>query len=306
MNRRAFLGLGLTALAGCSAGEYAGPARTTRIAAGERGGFYFEFAHLLAARADADLGPIVVQTSGSTHNIDLLADGAADLGLALADIAEAAVAGLPPFRAPVPLRAIGRVYENYMQVVVLADSPVRTVRDLAGRRVSLGAARSGAATFGERLLADVRARVEHNTLAEATTRLAAGDIDALLWSGGVPTPALTDLAARRRIRLIDLTDGLPALRSAHGSVYQSVVIPAGSYGDPRSVPTVGVSNLLVATPALPDDLAAAIATTLVRDAPELIPPSALGTQYLDLRSLIETGDVPLHPGAASAYRALRG
>lgn len=311
VKRRAALGIGLGALAalvGCASPEYPGPARTTRIAAGERGGFYVEFARLLAAHLPADLGPIVVETSGSTHNLDLLAGGGADLALTLADIADTALAGRSPFSRQVPLRAIGRVYENYMQLVVLADSPVTTVADLAGRRVSLGAARSGAATFGHRLLAaaGVRARVEHNTLAQATTRLAARGVDALLWSGGVPTPALTALAARRRVRLVDLTDALPALRAAHGPAYQGVVVPPGSYGDPRPVATVGVSNLLVATPTLPDTLAAAVARTLVRQAPDLIPPSALGTQYLDLRSLIETGDIPLHPGAADAYRSLRG
>jgi TRAP transporter TAXI family solute receptor len=311
VNRRGVLRVALGAVAGCaagcSAGEYAGPDRELRIAAGERGGFYVEFAQLLAGRVDGALGAVVVETSGSADNVGLLAAGGADLALALADIADAAAEGAAPFRRPVPLRAIGRVYENYMQLVVLADSPVLRVADVAGRRVSLGAAGSGAAIFGDRLLAaaGISAQVEHHTVVEAAERLADRRVDALLWSGGVPTPALTALAENHPIRLIDLTDQLTALRAAHGPAYQSVVVPSGSYGDPRQVATVGVSNLLVTTPTLPDDVAAAVARTLVRQAPHLIPPSALGTQYLDLRSLIETGDIPLHPGAATAYRTLR-
>lgn len=88
-------------------------------------------------------------------------------------------------------------------------------------------------------------------------------------------------------------------------MYQRVPVPDGGYGHPGQVATIGVANLLVADPALPAEVAASVAGTLVDDAPRLVPPSALGTQYLDLRSLITTGDLPLHPGAATAYRALR-
>ncbi|MGW5049574.1 TAXI family TRAP transporter solute-binding subunit [Actinokineospora sp. NPDC004072] len=314
MNRRTALRLGIGALAagvaGCGSGGYAGPARTLRIAAGEQGGFYVEFAELLADQLDSALGAMVAPSSGSAENLELLRDGQADLGLALADTADTAAAGRAPFGEVLPLRAIGRVYENYMQLVVLADSPVTAVADLAGRRVSLGATGSGAAVFGERLLvatggAGIDAVVEHNTLGAATRLLAEGEVDALLWSGGVPTPALTELAARHPIRLIDLTDHLPALRAAHGPAYQRVTVPANSYGPSRPVETIGVSNLLLTTPALPDAVAAAVARTLVLRAPQLIPPSALGTQYLDLRSLIATGAIPLHPGAGAAYRELR-
>lgn len=290
MRRRTVLLGAVAALAGCTAQDD----RPVRIAAGEPGGFYVEFARLLAARLDA--GGEVLETGGSVRNLELVRQGKADLGLALADVA-----------ADSRLRAIGRVYENYMQLVVPAESPVRRVADLAGARLSLGADGSGAAVFGDRLLtaSGVAAVVDHRPLSEAVAELAAGRLDALLWSGGVPTPALADLDGRRPIRLVGLSDQLGALRAAHGPVYQQVPVPDGGYGHPGQVATIGVANLLVADPALPAEVAASVARTLVHEAPRLVPPSALGTQYLDLRSLITTGDLPLHPGAATAYRALR-
>lgn len=109
-------------LAGCTARLD----RPLRIAAGEPDGFYVEFARLLAARLDA--GGEVLETGGSVRNLELVRQGKADLGLALADVA-----------ADSGLRAIGRVYENYRQLVVPAERPVRTVADLAGARLSLGA-----------------------------------------------------------------------------------------------------------------------------------------------------------------------
>ena len=288
MKRRTVLLGALAALAGCTTDTD----RPVRIAAGEPGGFYVEFARLLAARLEAE----VLETGGSVQNLELVRQGKAVLGLALADVA-----------ADSGLRAIGRVYENYMQLVVPAESPVRTVADLAGARLSLGADGSGAAVFGDRLLtaSGVGAVVDHRPLTEAVTELAAGRLDALLWSGGVPTPALADLDGRRPIRLVDLSDQLSALRDTHGPVYQRVPVPDGGYGHPGQVATIGVANLLVADPSLPAEVAASVARTLVQEAPRLVPPSALGTQYLDLRSLITTGDLPLHPGAATAYRELR-
>lgn len=209
MSRRAVLragaGFGVAGIAGCGAG---GPAGRLRIAAGEPGGFYVEFADLLAGQlsdAAPDLDVRVVTTGGSADNLASLSARRADLGLVLADVAAAAVAGSAPFRQPAAIRAIGRVYENYMQLVVLRDSPIRTVTELTGRRISLGANGSGAAIFGDRLLAatGMTAVVDHRPLTEAVTELAAGRIDALLWSGGVPTPALATLSERHPIRLVD-------------------------------------------------------------------------------------------------------
>lgn len=311
VTRRAVLGLVAAVLAGCSAGEYGGPRRRLRLAAGEQGGFYIEFARLLAdqlATAEPDLPAEVLSTGGSVANLELVRNGRADLGLALADAATSAATGAAPFERAVPLRAIGRVYENYMQLVVPVDSSIRTVADLSGARISLGADGSGAAVFGDRLLTatGVTAEVDHRPLTVATAGLAAGGIDALLWSGGVPTPALRDLDVIRPLRLLDLAAELPVLQEAYGPVYEAVAVPDGGYGHPGPITTIGVSNLLVTAPELPDDVAAAVATVLVEAAPRLVPRQALGTQYLDRRSLVTTGEIPVHPGAARAYRDLRG
>lgn len=279
------------------------------LAAGEPGGFYVEFAQLLAAALGAAGTPVtVVETGGSVQNVEQVRDGAAALGLALTDIALAARRGEEPFGTAVPLVAIGRVYENYMQLVVRAEDPAQRAADLAGRPVSLGAVGSGAAVFGDRLLAaaGIAADVTRRPLRDAVAALENGEAHALLWSGGVPTPALAELAARRPVRLLPLAEHLPELRRRHGGGYGPVTVPTGAYGPGPAVPTVGVANLLVCTPDLDPATAGTVARTLVAAAPALVPEPALGTQYLDQRSLIGTGDVPLHPGAVAAYRDLHG
>lgn len=300
VTRRTFL-LGVTAagLGGCARPTPA----PVRIAAGEPGGFYLEFGDLLAAALRIDGTPsVTVPTGGSMDNLALVTSGRAGLGLTLADVA------LTSRAAGSAIEAVGRVYENYMQFVVRADSPLYSVADLAGRRVSLGAVGSGASMFGDRLLeaAGIAAAVSRRPLVEAIHALEADSIDALLWSGGVPTPALAELARRMPIRLLPLDGPIPTLRSRYGSVYSLVSVPPGSYGASEAVPVVGVANLLVCLPTQSEDLVAAVARTLVTAAPRLVPVSALGTQFLDQRALIDTGEVPMHPGAARAYRDLHG
>jgi TRAP transporter TAXI family solute receptor len=291
-------------LAGCAGGRYRGPERAVTIAAGEPGGFYLDFATLLAAEltaAEPDLPSTAARTGGSVDNLALLRDGRADLGLALADTAQSADPALE-------LRALGRVYENYLQLVVRADSPVGSVADLAGRTVSLGAPGSGAALLGDRLLtvAGLTARVEHLPLLEAATALETGRVDAVLWSGGVPTPSLAELDLRTGIRLLPLDGVLALLRERHGPVYEQVSVPSGVYRAAAEVPTIGEANLLVCRTALPDEVAAAVVRVLVGRAARLVPQQAVGAQFLDVRSLIGTAGLPLHPGAVEAYRALHG
>ncbi|MEV6946999.1 TAXI family TRAP transporter solute-binding subunit [Streptomyces sp. NPDC051172] len=234
---------------------------------------------------------------------------------ALADIAWAAYGGSAPFGRRVPLRAIGRVYENYVQLAVRADASVRSVAELAGRTVSLGAPASGGAVLGDRLLraaglvpgTDVQVR--HLLMPQAARAMRAGVVDALLVAGGVPLPVLTRLGTLPGIRLLPLADLLPRLRTGPvraGSGLEAVTVPTGAYRGTPEVATIGVANLLLCRPDLPEPVAAALTGVLVQRATRLVPTTALGTQFLDVRSLISTGGIPLHPGAVAAYRELHG
>ncbi|GGX31987.1 TAXI family TRAP transporter solute-binding subunit [Streptomyces chartreusis] len=310
---------GLLAAAGTADARHTdrGPEGRLRIATGESGNLYAAFGRLLAGQVRAAyprLSCEVIHSEASVDNIRMLQAREADVALSLADIAWAAYDGSAPFGRPVPLRAIGRVYENYLQLAVRADAPIRTVADLAGHTVSLGAPASGGAVLGDRLLraagltpgADVQVR--RLLLPQAVRAMRDGAIDALLVSGGLPLPALSGLGARRGIRLLPLASLLPRLRGTEpsGPGLEAVTVPAGAYRGTPEVTTIGVANLLLCRPDLPSPVAAALTDVLVRRATHLVPSSALGTQFLDARSLISTGSVPLHPGAVVAYRELHG
>lgn len=276
------------------------------VAADEPGGYHAALAEALAAALVATGTPAEVQpTDGGVENVRRIADGSAAVGPVPADVAMVALRGQDPFGERVRLRALGRVGQSHLQLVVRAADPFATVADLSGRTVALGTVGSDAPLFGDRLLAvaGVTATVTRQPLRTAVAAFAGGRADALLWSGPVPTPELADPALDRPIRLLPLADQLTGLRARHGGAYGPATVPAGVYDGASPVPTVGVAALLVAAATLPDAVAATVVRALVAALPEL-PPSGLGR--MDRRALIDTGEVRLHPGAWTTYRELHG
>lgn len=316
MGRRAFLAAGAAAVCGVAAGDAppAGDATvgTVRLATGERAGSYAPFARLLVRELRAaapGLRCTTIPTEGSLDNLHLVATGRADLALSLADIAEAAFLGTAPFGRSTRLYALGRIFENYLQLAVRADSEIRTLPQLAGGAVSVGAAGSGGAVLGTRLLegAGVRGvRMLRLPMPEAQAAMLSGAIDAMLVSGGVPITVLAELDADIGIRLLPLAEYRSVLGPPGQTVYEPVPVPPGAYHGGSDVDTVGVANLLVCAPLLPTPVAALVSDVLADRAGALIPAQAVGTQFLDVRSLINTGTVPLHPGAIGAYRRRHG
>ncbi len=287
--------------AACGTGDRA----PVRLAAGEPGGFFWEFSGLLAAAADrsgtARLEPL--RSGGSAENLEMLRAGRADLAMSLSDTARDSPGAEN-------LRAVGRVYENYFQVAVRRDGTVGSLSDLAGRTVSVGAPGSGATTLSERVLAtaglsgpDAVRRVRQ-PMRDAAVALADGSVDAVMWAGGVPTPAFAD--AVDDIRLLDLTAAVNTLRQRYGTTYEPVPVPAGAYGRHPAVTTVGVANLLLAHRDVDDKVVAAVVDLLLDDPSALVPDQAIGSQFLDAQSLIQTGAVALHPGAVAEYRRRHG
>jgi TRAP transporter TAXI family solute receptor len=138
---------------------------TVVITAGNPTGVYFAWSRQLARQlkvTNPRLKVVVQGSDGSLANLQRLRDGSADLGLTTVDATEppirtglspAAVdAGVEAQETSVQLRALGRIYDDYVQIVVRADSPLRTVADLAGRRVAVNTAGSGTALVARRVL----------------------------------------------------------------------------------------------------------------------------------------------------------
>lgn len=296
---------GSLAVAACT--EAPGPARELVVTTGNLGGVYDVYGRAIA---EALTGEEIIATAensdGSVQNVRRVLDGRADAGFSLADVAASAVEGAEPFSAPGGLCAVARLYDNYVQAVVLAGSGIEDLSALRGRTVAIGSPGSGTAVVAERVLAAVLLRpgtdvqVVNLDVAAAAAALADAEVDAMFWSGGLPTAPIGQLAAEHEVRLLDVGSVATTLVDAHGSVYRASTIPASVYGSPAEVPTVSVANYLVVRCEAADDDVRAVLDVLfgpvgVRDAhPE--------AERLNRRSAIATGTVPLHDAAVMWFR----
>ncbi|CAM3706354.1 TAXI family TRAP transporter solute-binding subunit [Isoptericola cucumis] len=248
----------------------------------------------------------VLDSGGSVENLQRVADGTAQLGFSAADAVADAVAGRGAFDEPLPLCALARVYDDFVHLVVREDSPVRTIEDLAGRTVSLGAPRSGTALIAHRLLD--AAGVEQDDLdgrslglAESIDALRSGDVDAFFWSGGLRTPGIDRLAESAPVRLVPLGEIVEDVRARHGSGYRHGVVPQGMYGSTEEVATLAVPNFLVVRADMPDPVARMLVTTLF-DARSQVARTVPAAAHLDRARAIFTEPLDLHPGAMEYYR----
>ncbi|MGI8814526.1 MAG: TAXI family TRAP transporter solute-binding subunit [Pseudonocardia sp.] len=311
LTRRALLRAGLLAGSGLLTAGCAQGLREVRltVATGGAGGVYYALGMALADAWQRDLGlrqrPTVLRSAGSVANLSLLAAGKADVIFSTADVAGGAAG--PPDRAP---RALARVYDDAVQVVVPAESPITTVAQLRGHRVSVGAADSGVLVVANRLLdaaglasdrdlAAVRLGIDDSVAALRDSR-----IDAFFWSGGLPTDGVAELAVVRPIRLLDLGPVVAGLRQRF-PVYDVGTVPTAMYGIPNPVTTILVRNFLLVFAAMPDQLAAALVGALFKERELLVQANSAG-RAIDQRSAIGTQPIALHPGAQRYYRDIKG
>lgn len=282
------------------------------IASGGSTGVYFAYGTAVAEAVSQARAVDVVaeQTAGSVDNLLRVSAGEALLGFAQGDAAADAVAGTGAFTEPQDVKAVARLYDEYLQVVVRGDSPVDDLADLAGMTVSLGAENSGVNVIAGRVLA--AAGVEAASIRDPQLGLGAsiaameqGEIDGFFWVGGLPTPGIAELADTEAVRLLPIEqEWVNEVNDRYSHAYRPADVPAGTYGLAAAVTTLAVPNYLVTAGSTPPAVVRDVLATLFDDRTTLaqqVPAAAL----LDRRSAIFTGPVPLHPGAEEYYRDLR-
>ncbi|MFN7195442.1 MAG: TAXI family TRAP transporter solute-binding subunit, partial [bacterium] len=245
----------------------------------------------------------------------LLGARKADIVFTMADASLDAAKGEDKFKgAPVPNRALAVLYPNRMHVVTIAGTGINTMRDLKGKRVSTGSPGSATEVRGFRLLEaagidrEKDIRRERLGVAESTNALKDRKIDAYLWVGGLPTAAVTDLAATPnvKIKMVDHAEFVDAMNAKWGALYSKGAIPAGTYpGQDKDNPNADVWNILVVHEAMPEDVAYRITKVIFENTAEW------ATVHAEARNVTLTNQkqanspVPFHPGAAR-YFAERG
>lgn len=281
------------------------------VVTGTSGGVYDVYGRAVVRAINRylpDLRATARSTHGSIENVTLLKRGVAAVGFVRSDSAK------PPAEQGAPIVALARLYDAYLQVIVRKDSGLRAIGQLSdcGRRrcrVEVGPAMSGTRLLAERVLATAALNgrvVEHDRrdIAAAAAALEASQADAIFWAGGLPTPAISDLAGRVAVRFLDLGQVAVQLHKRYPDVYTQTRLPRDTYGASPSASTVSVSNSLAVRTDLPVGVARALTAMLFAHRAELARahPEA---QYLNPTTAIDTFPLGLHPGAERYYRTVQ-
>jgi hypothetical protein len=287
------------------------------IATGTTGGVYYPLGGGLAnilSRTIPGMSATVEVTGGSVANNQLLGANRVGLIFSQVDASVDAVRGEDRFRGrPVKVRAIAVLYTNRMQVVTTVATGIRSLPDMKGKRISTGAPGSATEVMALRLIEaagldkdkDFRAR-ERLSPAESTNAVKDGKLDAYFFVSGVPTSAVTDLAASPGItaRLVDHAEYVSKITDKYGPVYFPEVIPAGTYpGQTADNNQMSVANILAVLDTMPDALVKQIIEATWAGRAELAQVHAEGRGFTMERQKTAAAGVPWHPAAEAFWKA---
>lgn len=251
----------------------------------------------------------VQATKASVENLNLLQSGRGELALALGDSVADAWNGVEDagFKTPLKkLRAIAGTYPNYIQIVANKESGIATLADLKGKRISVGAPKSGTELNARAIFAaaglsyDDMAKVEFLPYAESVELIKNRQLDATLQSSGLGMAAIRDLAATLPINFVAIPADVTA--KIGNAAYQPAMIPAGTYdGQDVDIATVAIKNILVSHEDVSEEVAYQM-TKLMFDNLERLGNAHSAAKDIKLDGAAKSLPIPLHPGAERFYK----
>ncbi|WP_313136075.1 TAXI family TRAP transporter solute-binding subunit [Paracoccus jeotgali] len=299
------LGLSLTA-----APLAAGAADFINVLTGGTSGVYYPMGVALSkiyTEALPDAKVQVQSTKASVENLNLLQQGKGEIGFSLGDSVKLAVEGDADagFAEPLDkLRGIAAIYPNYIQIVASAESGIKTLEDLKGKSVSVGAPKSGTELNARAILEaagmsyDDLGKVEYLPFAESVELMKNRQLDATLQSAGLGVASLKDLSTSIPITVVAIPQ---EIATELGAPYVAGEIPAGTYGgQDDAVSTVAVINFLVSSDAVSEDTAYTMTKSLFENIDEMKAAHAAAND-IDVQKALQGMPVPVHPGAQKYY-----
>jgi TRAP transporter TAXI family solute receptor len=203
------------------------------------------------------------------------------------------------------------LYPNRMHVVTIEGTGVEKIADLKGKRVSTGSPGSATEVMAFRVIEaagldkDKDMKRERLSVAESVNAIKDRKIDAFFWVGGIPTAAVTDLAATPGVtmKLIDHADLVDKMNAKYGKLYSAGVIPAGAYpGTKAENKIVDVWNILVTGDRMSDEVAYNIVKTVIEKKAELVAVHKEAEAFSLENQVQERSPIPFHPGALKYFQ----
>ncbi len=309
LSRRLFLAAAAASLA-LGAGQ-ARAADFINILTGGQAGVYYPLGvaveKLIAANMK-DSRPSTQATKASVENLQLLEDGKGEIAFTLGDSLQFAWEGNQDagFKGPLKkLRVIGGIYPNYVQIVASKESGIRSLTDLKGKRLSVGAPKSGTELNTRAILQGAGmsykdlGKVEYLPFAESVDLMKNRQLDATLQSAGLGVSSLRDLATSIDMVVVEV----PAdIIKKVGAPYAAGVIPKDTYqGQDKDVTTAVIPNYLVTRENLSNDIVYQMTKAIYDNVPALIAAHA-AAKDIDVKQAAKNLPIPMHPGAEKYFK----
>jgi uncharacterized protein len=288
--------------------------KTMSIGTGGTGGVYYPLGGAVANVLSKSLPNVQATaevTGGSIDNLKLIASGQSEMAFTMADAALDAMQGQDKFKSKVPLQALLVVYPNRMHVVTVEGTGIEKMADLKGKRVSTGSPGGATEVMAFRVIEaagldkDKDMKRERLGVAESVNAIKDRKIDAFFWVGGIPTAAVTDLAATpgMKMKLIDHGDTVEKMNAKHGKLYTTSKIKAGSYpGYDKDNSIAEVWNLIVTGDKMSNDDAYAIVKTLVEKKADIVAVHKEAESFSLDNQVQDRSPIPFHPGAMKYFK----
>jgi uncharacterized protein len=250
----------------------------------------------------------VQATKASVENLNLLQQGKGEIAFALGDSVKLAAEGNTEAGFPGKLdklRGVAAIYPNYIQIVASAESGIKTLADLKGKSLSVGAPASGTELNARAIFEaaglkyEDLGKIEYLPFAESVELIKNRQLDATLQSAGLGVASIRDLATSLKINVVAVPK---ADVEKIGSPYISVIIPAGTYdGQAEDVETAAVGNFLVSHDGVSEETGYQM-TKLLFDNLEPLAAAHAAAKAIDASKALDGMPVPLHPGAERYYK----
>ena len=282
------------------------------ILTGGQAGVYYPLGVALSqiySKAIPDAKVQVQATKASVENLNLLQAGRGEIAFTLGDSLSDAWKGVEDagFKTPLKkLRTVAGIYSNYIQIVASADSGIKTLADLKGKRISVGAPRSGTELNARAILKAAGlsykdfAKVEYLPFGESVELIKNRQLDVTLQSAGLGVASIRDLATAVKIVIVPIPPEVIA--KIDDPAYQPATIPAGTYtGQDAAVPTAAIKNFLVTHDGVPADAVYTMTKALFDNLDQLVAAHS-AAKGIVRETAAKGAPVPLHPGAERYYR----
>jgi len=293
-------------LVGCG-GDQGAQKQFLNIATGGTAGTYYPIGGAFAEILNKEIPGMnaSAQSTGATvANINMLKEGSVDLAIVQNDITYYAVNGTEMFKDKKVdnIRGIATLYPETCQFVTLDSSGIKSISDLKGKRVAVGAAGSGVEANVRQILAaygieysDIDA--QYLSFAEGANALKDGNVDVACLTAGYPTASVQDIASQHKVRLLPVDGAAADALIAKYPFYTKTTVPAGTYaGFDEEVPTVSVMAMLVCTDKVSDKLGGEIAKAIFSNLDRLQAAHSVG-KLITKEGALKGMSLPMNKGA---------